>query len=264
MCKRTFSRLALGFVVFALSVPLAKAEDRAEQILRASHDCVAAHSVQIEQTIEQSSEVLIDGKPAGSSSTTKQTSLIEIDAGKMLVRMTTKDQSGKDVIVIRKSGRSAMKIGSGPWTLPSGPYAQMGDQLANPFACPLPKSGEEHSPRWTIVGPELLDGIETTVIETIGDTANRYAQERMREGLVTVFPDPASRPTVEVLAYKSRHWISTGDLRRLRVEQISHQKMIMPGIAKAVIDASAKTIATYRNYDQVQIDVPEEARRILE
>ena len=99
-----------------VSVP--KADDKAEQILRASHDYLAARSVEIEQTIEQTVRVLVDGKPMGSEQATKQTSPIEIDANKGLVRMITKDQSGKDLVVIRKGDRIAMKIGLEPWTAP--------------------------------------------------------------------------------------------------------------------------------------------------
>jgi hypothetical protein len=72
------------------SVPAA---ERAEQILRASHDYVAARSVEIQQTVEQTARVLVDGNPLGSAQAIKQTSSIEIDADKGLVRMTTKDQS---------------------------------------------------------------------------------------------------------------------------------------------------------------------------
>jgi hypothetical protein len=167
-----------------VSVP--KADDKAGQILSASHDYVSAHSVEIEQTVEQTARVLVDDKPLGSEQATKQTSRIEIDANKGLVRMITKDQSGKDLVVIRKGDRIAMKIGSDPWTAPKGLYAQIGDQLANPFVCPLPKPGLEHSPRWTIVGEQRLDGQEMTVIKTVGDTANKYAQERMRDGIASL------------------------------------------------------------------------------
>jgi hypothetical protein len=243
------------------SVPEAK--DKAEQILRASHDHVAARSVEIQQTVEQTAHVLVDGKPLGSAQATKQTSSIEIDADKGLVRMTMNDQSGKDLVVIRKGDHVAMKIGSDPWTAPKGPYARIGDQLANPFACPLPKPGLEHSPRWTIVGDERLDGQEITVIKTVGDTANKYAQERMREGIASIFPDASARPSIEVVTYESRHWIGKADDRRQRVEQTSHQKMTMPGVPKTVIDVVGKTTSTYRRYNRIDIDVPEEARRIL-
>ncbi len=180
------------------------------------------------------------------------------------MRLTQKDEDGKDLIVLRKGDRLAMKIGSGPWTAPHGRYAQMGKQLANPFACPLPKPGDARSPKWKLVGPERLDGHAAIVIETVGDSANRYAEERMREGIASVFPDAAARPTIEVLAYKARHWIGKSDHRRLRVEQTSHQRMKMPGTGQAVIDTTSKTIAVYRRYDQVQIAVPEKARQILD
>jgi hypothetical protein len=243
------------------SVPAA--EERAEQILRASHDYVAARSVEIQQTVEQTARVLVDGNPLGSAQAIKQTSSIEIDADKGLVRMTTKDQSGKDVVVIRKGRHIAIKIGSDPWTEPRGPYARIGDQLADPFACPFPKPGLEHSPKWTIVGDERLDGQEMTVIKTVGDTANKYAEERMRDGIASIFPDAAARPTIEVMTYESRHWIGKAEDRRQRVEQTSHHKMTMPGAPKTVIDVVGTTASIYGRYDRIDIDVPEEARRIL-
>jgi hypothetical protein len=239
----------------------ARAED-ADHIVRASHDCVAATSVELQQTVEQTTRVLVPGKPAVVLPATKQTSVIEIDARNNLVRLTTKD-GGQELVVIRKGNRVAMKIGAGPWTKPQGKYARVGAQFASPFACPLPKRGDKQSPKWTIVGRERLGGTETTVIETIGDTANKYAQERMREGLAAVFPDATARPTIEVEAYKSRLWIGK-DRRRLRVEQTSRQKMTMPGGGKTVLDVSAKTTTVYRRYDKVEVRVPEEARGILE
>lgn len=261
MWQRALPALAILLTGYGLS--MARAEDRAEQILKASHDYVATRSVEIQQTVEQNARISVDGKPIGASQTTKQSSLIEIDAGKQLMRLTTKDQSGKELVVIRQGKSIAMKIGSEPWAVPLGQYARIGDQLANPFACPLPQSGKEHSPKWTVVGAELLDGKETTVIETVGDTANSYAQQRIREGLASMFPEEASRPAIEVLAYKSRHWIETKDNRRLRVDQTSHQQMVMPAVGKTVIDINAKTTAIYGRYDNVNIQVPKEARLIL-
>jgi hypothetical protein len=247
--------------VLGAYVAAAWAEEDAEIILRASHDYVAAHSFQLQETAEQKGRLLVPGKPPLDLPSTKQTKGIVVDAENQLVRMTMKDQ-GKDVVIIRKGQNAAMKIDSGSWTKPQGPYARMGDQLANPFACPLPKRGEKPSPKWRVVGRELLNGEETTVIETVGDTAIGYAEERMREGIVTTFPDAAARPGIEVLDYKSRHWIGK-DHRRLRVEQAYHTKMTVPGTPKTVIDLSAKTTALYSRYDKVEIRVPDEARRIL-
>lgn len=240
-----------------------KVENTAEKILRASHDYVAVRSFEIKQMVEQTARVLADGKPSDSVQTTKQTSTIEVDADKGLVRMTMKDPSGKDLIVIRKGSRIAMKIGSEPWTAPKGPYARIGDQLGNPFACPLLKHGQENSPKWTIVGDEHLDGQEMTVIKTVGDTANKYAQERMRDGIASIFPDASTRPAIEVVTYESRHWIGKADNSRQQVEQTSHHKMTMPGAEKTVIDVVGKTTATYGRYNKIDITVPEEARRIL-
>lgn len=262
MWKRTIAKPAMMLAVFGAYAATAWAEDDAETILRVSHDYVAAHSFELQETTEQKGRLLIPGKPPNDVPSTKKTSVIEVDFGNQLVRMVTKDK-GKDVILLRKGKDVAMKRGSNPWEKPQGPFAHMGDQMANPFACPLPKRGEKQSPKWRIVGRELLNGEETTVIETIGDTANRYAEERMREGILAMFPDTDARPAVEVLEYKSRHWIGK-DHRRLRVEQTSHTKMTIPGTDKMVLDVLAKTTAVYSRYDKVEIRVPDEARRILE
>jgi hypothetical protein len=262
MWKRAIAKSALVLAVLGAYVAPAWAEEDAEIILRASHDYGAAHSFELQETAEQKGRILVPGKPPLDLPSTKETKVIDVDAANQLVRMTAKDQ-GKDVIVIRKGQSAAMRIGSGSWTKPQGPYARMGDQLANPFACPLPKRGEKQSPKWRIVGRELVNGEETTVIETVGDTAIRYAEERMREGIMTMFPDAAARPVIEVLDYKSRHWIGK-DNRRLRVEQTSHTKMTVPGTPKTILDLSAKTTAIYSRYDKVEIRLPDEARSILE
>jgi hypothetical protein len=264
MWKRALANAAMVVAVFGACLPEARSGEKdAEQILSASHDCVASRSVEIHQNVEQTARVLVDGKPPAGSQTTKQTSVFEIDARTRIIRLTTKD-AGKELVVLRKGKNIAMKIGSGPWTKPQGAYVRIGDQLANPFACPLPKSGEKHSPKWALVGRARLDAVEAIVIETVGNTATKYAEARMREGIAGVFPDAGARPAIEVLAYKSRHWIGTKDQRRLRVEQTSHHKMTMPGAGKIVVDVSAKTTSVYRRYDEVAIDVPEEARRILD
>lgn len=262
MKKKAVAKLALVLAVLGVYAATARAEDDAETILRASQDYVAAHSFELQETAEQKGRLLVPGEPAQDVPSTKRTAVIEVDAANRLVRMITKDK-GQDVILLRKGKDVAMKLGSNPWEKPQGPFARMGDQMANPFACPLPKSGEKQSPRWRTVGRELLNGEEATVLETIGDTANQYAEERMREGIVAMFPDTDTRPAVEVLEYKSRHWIGK-DHRRLRVEQTSRTKMTMPGTPKAVIDLSAKTTAVYSRYDKVEIQVPDQARSILE
>jgi hypothetical protein len=242
---------------------LSEAELKAEHLLRASHDYVASRSFEIQQTVEQTARVLVDGKPLRAVRASEQVSIIEVDADRGLVRMTMKDPSGKDLVVIRKGDHIAMKIGSDPWSVPKGPYARIGDQLANPFACPFPKPGLEHSPRWTIAGDDRLDGQEITVIKTVGDSANQFARERMREGIASVFPDASARPTIEVMAYESRHWIGKADDRRQRVEQTSHHQMTMPGAATTVVDVVGKTTAIYRRYNRIDVDVPEGARRLI-
>jgi hypothetical protein len=261
MWKTAVTKPVLVLAVFGAYGMAAWADEDAEKIINASHECVSGRSFERRDTAEQKARLLIPGKPPMEVPSTKQTSIFEVDTANKLVRMTVKDK-GKDVVVIRQGKKSAMKIDTDPWSKPQGPYARMDDQLANPFACPLPKKGDKDSPKWRIVGREVLDGEETTVIETVGDTANKFAAERMREGLVAMFPEADKRPSIEVLDYKSRHWIGK-DNRRLRVEQTSHSKMTMPGTSPVVIDLAVKTITVYSRYDKVQIQVPNEAQAIL-
>jgi hypothetical protein len=84
-----------------------------------------------------------------------------------------------------------------------------------------------------------------TMIKTVGDTANKYAEERMRDGIASMFPDASARPTIEVVTYESRHWIGKADDHRQCVKQTSHQKMTMPGVEKTVFDVFGETTAIY-------------------
>ena len=62
MWQRAFPKLAILLTVFGMS--MARAEDRAEQILKASHDYVATRSVEIQQTVEQTTRISVECPPA--------------------------------------------------------------------------------------------------------------------------------------------------------------------------------------------------------
>jgi hypothetical protein len=85
-----------------------RADVRAEQIQKATHDCVAVRSVEIQKAVEQITEVKIDGKPMSATQTPRQTSVIEIDTGSKLVRIATRDQMGTELVAPRKGKRPAM------------------------------------------------------------------------------------------------------------------------------------------------------------
>jgi len=190
---------------------------------------------------------------------------IEIDMSKLLARMTATVQ-GKEIVVLKQGERAAMKLGAGPWELPSGPYESMIKGMGNIFQCEIetPET-KESAPAWKLVGTELLDGHETLVIETEGNTAVALAQARMTKGITKVFPgDPAQRPTIRVLEYSSKHWISKSDYRYLQTVQTSKVEMTfpLPGGKQQLIESSTKGTSRY-SYEKVTIEIPEGAQKVL-
>jgi hypothetical protein len=190
---------------------------------------------------------------------------IEIDMPKLLVRYTGTVQ-GKEVVVLKQGERAAMKLGAGPWEIPSGPYESMVKDMGNLFQCEIetPET-KENAPAWKLVGTELLDGHEALVIETEGNTAVALAQARMTKGIAKVFPgDPAQRPTVKVLEYSSKHWISKSDYRYLQTVQTSKVVMTLalPDGKQQLIESSTRGTSRY-SYEKVTIEIPEGAQKVL-
>jgi len=190
---------------------------------------------------------------------------IEIDMSKLLARMTATVQI-KELVVLKQGERAAMKLGAGPWEIPSGPYESMVKDMGNLFQCEIetPET-KENAPAWKLVGTELLDGHEALVIETEGNTAVALAQARMTKGIAKVFPgDPAQRPTVKVLEYSSKHWISKSDYRYLQTVQTSKVVMTLalPDGKQQLIESSTRGTSRY-SYEKVTIEIPEGAQKVL-
>ena len=190
---------------------------------------------------------------------------IEIDMPKLLARLTATVQ-GKEVVVLKQGERAAMKLGSGPWEIPSGPYESMIKGMGNVFQCEVetPET-KENAPVWKLVGTELLDGHEALVVESEGATAVALAQARMTRGIAKVFPgDPAQRPTVRVLEYSSKHWISKSDYRYLKTVQTSKVVMTvpLPDGKQQLIESSTRGTSRY-SYEKITIEVPEGAQKVL-
>ena len=239
---------------------------QADRWIRESHEAILKQpSFEITQTVEQKAAPIIEGKPTTTVQTSRQVTHIEVDMTHGLTRLTTREPTGRDVAVLRRGNNVALKLGKEPWQPPSGPYAKIGAQLANPFACPLPKPGA-NSPHWVTAGIERNKNEAILIVCTEGNSAVAYAEERIKEGITSAFPDEASRPKVEVLSYTSRHWIRKQDKRRLKAVQEAHQIMTMtrPDGSAIVIDITATTTAAYSRFGQVNIVVPPEARRILD
>ena len=183
-------------------------------------------------------------------------------------RVDTTEQSTVVIVDQRRKQRekTAMKLGTGPWEIPAGPFENMAKDMGNLFVCEIetPES-KENAPKWKLTGMELLGGHEAFVIETEGNTAVALAQERMAKGIAKVFSDnPAQRPTVKVLEYSSKHWISKSDYRRLQAVQISKVQMTigLPEGKQQLIESFSKATSKY-SYDKVTIEIPEDARKFL-
>ena len=92
------------------------------------------------------------------------------------------------------------------------------------------------------------------------------AQARMKKGVEKTLSAAgfANRPSIQVLEYSSRMWISKSDYRRLQNVQTSRTRMSLP-IAdgqEQIIESSGKATSRY-SYQKVVIDVPEDAKKIL-
>jgi hypothetical protein len=237
----------------------------AEELVLKSHQYVAdASSLEIIQTEVDTMKPVVNGKPANAGMSTTNTSVIRVLNGEpMTVELTTREPSGRELRVLRRGDHVVMKLGSEPWQVPSGEYAKLKEQMAQPFACPLPHGGS-NSPRWQVSGAGVEQGEECDIVETVGDSVLDYVRGRINTGFADMFPDPATRPTISVQSYKSRHWIQRTLGKRLRVEQSGHMRMSMrqPG---GTIDMAMETAtsAVYQNYGKVDIKIPPEALRLF-
>ena len=212
----------------------------------------------------QVSNALIVGQERSEQEPQTTVTQIEIDMSRLLTRYTATVQE-KKLVVLKQGERAAMKLGSGPWEIPSGPYESMVKNM-NLFHCEIetPET-KENAPVWKLAGTELLDGHETLVIETEGNTGIPIAQARMTKGIAKVFSgDPAQQPTIKVLEYSSKHWISKSDYRDLQTVQISKVLMTLtlPEGKPQMIESSTRVTSKY-SYEKVTIEIPEEAQKVL-
>ncbi len=257
---------ARSFLVVAAiaSVPVGASVARAEDgdaIVVASRAAVAsARSLEIEQTQDVRRKANVGGREMDLPPQV-QTSTIAIvfDRG-MTVRMTTPGgPGGRPLTAIRTESGLAIKLGDDAWQAPTGPFAALADQLADPFACPLPRPGEG-SPRWRIAAEETIEGVRYHVVETVGDSAVGYAQARIAEAIGRAVPDAE----VTVTSYVSRMWVAVETHRRLKVVQTSRFTLDMEQGGQPVeLEIAGETTSLYRDWDAVTIEIPPGARAIL-
>jgi hypothetical protein len=261
---KTAFKYALPLCLVLASMPVL-AEPSARALLDKARDYVAsAPAMRRVDTTEQSIAAIIDqGRVEQEPQTNVVT--IEIDRSKLLARQRAVIE-GKPLIMLKQGEKAAMKLGAGPWEIPTGFYANIAKDVGNLVVCEIeaPET-EKNAPIWKVTGTELLDGQEAFVIETEGNTAVPLAQERMAGGIAKAFPgDPAQRPTIKVLEYSSKHWIGKSDDRHLQAVQRSKVEMTiaLPNGKRQLIEQTSKATSVY-SYEKVAVEIPEEAQRIL-
>jgi hypothetical protein len=254
--------IMLGLVPFSMP---AMAEQSARELMDKSHDRLASEStIKRVDTIEQSMAYLGD---AGRTEQTPQTNVvtIEIDRPKHLARQVT-TIAGEDLIMLKQGEKTAMKLGRGPWEVPTPRHEFMAKNVGNFDLCEtLCPETKENAPVWILVGTEVLDDHEAYVIESEGNTAATLAEQRMAKG-ITKLPlgGPAQLPTIHVLEYSARHWINKSDFRHLKAVQKSKTQMsvALPDGRTQLIEQSLTATSVYI-YGDVSIEVPDGAERIL-
>jgi hypothetical protein len=254
--------IALGLIAFCIPV---LAEESARALLdKARERATSVPSFRRVDTSEQTATVIVGQSRVPQKPQTNVVT-IEVDLTKSLACQTT-TFGDKKLILLKQGEKAAMKMGDAPWEKPTGDFARQAKDLGNLFVCEkeTPET-KENAPVWIVTGMEVLDGQETFVIETQGNTAVRLAQERMTEGIAKAFSgNPSERPTVKVLEYSAKHWIRKSDYCRLLAIQQSKRitSVSVPGGTQRVIEQSSKATSHY-SYDHVTIEIPKAAQEIL-
>ena len=238
--------------------------DAGDLILKSHTHMGSAPSFEIEQTKVDHITRLPAGQPAGPAATQSQTTIIRVVNGTPMVVELTTTEAGRPLRAIRRGDQLVIQIGSGPWQLPSGPYAQMKDQLATPYACPLPGRGKD-SPQWQMAGTAREQGAECDIVETVGDSAVAYVTGIMNKSMAAAVSAGTPQPSMHVLSYQVRQWLARPNSRKLRAEQNAHMQVTMnpPAGAPMQVDIAMTTTSVYRHYGEVTIEIPVEAEQLL-
>jgi hypothetical protein len=263
MTKYVF-RCAFTVWLVLYSIP-ALAEYSARELLDKARDKAASEPLLRRIDTTEQSTAVIAGQNRMQQPPQTNVVQIEIDLTRHLARQTSTFQ-GKEFIMLKEGEKAAMKTGSGPWEIPSGPYENMAKDMGNLFVCEIetPET-QKNAPTWKLVGTELFDGNEVFVIESQGNTAVPIAQERMTKGIAKSHSgNPAQCPTVKVLEYSSKHWISKSDYRRFQAVQTSKYQLTfaLPDGNSQLMETSSKATSKY-SYEKFSIDIPQDAQKLL-
>jgi hypothetical protein len=251
-----------GVVLFSLSV---RAELSARELMDKTQAKAASEPVLKRiDTNEQSSVVLAAGQRMEQPSQ-KSVLQIEIDQTRRLARHSTTIQ-GKELVMLKQGDKAAMKMGDGSWEIPTGQYEQMAKNMGDLFVCEkeTPET-EKNAIVWKVTGTEVFDGNDVFVIESQGNSAVAIAQERMTKGLAKAFSaNPDQCPTVKVLEYSAKHWISKSDFRHLQAVQTSKSQILfaLPDGKQQIVETSSKATSKY-SYEKFVIEIPLAAQKLL-
>ena len=243
----------------------APARDAGLRILQAQSYLSDAVSFEMEQTTVEKMTPFVAGRAiAPSRERTESLVMRVVNGSPMFTEFVTTDPTGLPLRAIRRGEGMVIKLGDQPWQLPTEKYAQFKEQLATPYACPLPGRGPD-SPRWQFAGTAHEQGTACDIIETVGDSVIGYVTGVMTKSMAAASDDPALRPVIHALSYVSRQWIARSDAKRLRVEQAGTIQVTMHQPTGQTVDLHLEiTGATiYRRYGGVTIDIPAEVDRLL-
>lgn len=248
-----------------VTLPILAADQSGRAWLDKSADFAASAPAFRRVDTSEQSVVAILGQERVKQAPQTNVVIIEIEMSKNLARETTRFQ-GKELIMLKQGEKAAMKLGDGPWEIPTALFTNMARDMGKLFVCEIetPET-KANAPAWKVAGTEFLGGQEALLIESEGNTAVPIARARMAKAMAKAFAgDPAQRPSVKVLEYSARHWISKTDYRHLQAVQVSKVEMSisLPEGRQQLMEQSSKTTSKYC-YDDVRIEIPEEARRIL-
>ena len=144
--KKCIFRCAFTAWLVLFSMP-ALAEYSARELLDKARDKAASEPLLRRiDTIEQSTAVIAGQKRMQQQPQTNVVQ-IEIDMTRHLARHTGKVQ-GKELIMLKQGEKAAMKLGTGPWEIPTGPYENLAKDMGNLFVCEIetPETKENASP----------------------------------------------------------------------------------------------------------------------
>ena len=132
---KSICRCAFTVWLVLFSMP-ALGEQSGRELADRARDSMASVPALKRVDTSQVSNALIVGHERKEQEPQTTVTQIEIDMSKLLARMTATVQ-GKELVVLKQGERAAMKLGAGPWKIPSGPYESMIKGMGNIFQCEI-------------------------------------------------------------------------------------------------------------------------------